>query len=154
MSFDIVVECVNCGKQVLIDGPEDICYWCHKNASKEEVIMVMAERAVPPRPNRRANHPAYYEENKEAILADFTALKLLDFLKKWKISTFTWQKLKRKWEIKSKQTGRPNTRPGNLNATAKHSTGDVDVSLTEHERYLILLGYQQAVREFLRANKS
>lgn len=29
-------DCVNCGKQVLIENNTSICYWCHKNASKKE----------------------------------------------------------------------------------------------------------------------
>ena len=33
----------------------------------------------------------------------------------------------------------------------KMATQEVDAALTEHERYLILLGYQQAAREILRA---
>lgn len=28
--------CANCGKQVLIESPVSICYWCHRNASKKD----------------------------------------------------------------------------------------------------------------------
>lgn len=34
--MSIYINCANCGRQVLINGPEDKCYWCGKNASKKE----------------------------------------------------------------------------------------------------------------------
>ena len=36
MKETFYVNCVNCGKQVLIEDKTSICYWCHKNASKKE----------------------------------------------------------------------------------------------------------------------
>lgn len=148
-----LVDCANCGQQVEIEGPEDTCYWCGKNASKKEIIMAETEeRAVPPKPKKRRKHWEYFDQNQEAIVADYRSMKLVDFFKRWAITSSSWTKLKKKWGVENKGRGllKPAKRPKQGNKPKGANTQE----LTEHERYLILLGYQQATREFLRADKN
>jgi len=151
-----LVDCVNCGKQVEINGPEDICYWCGKNASKKEDIMqenkerTVETGAIPPKPKKRGKVWEYFDQNREAMVADYHSMKLMDFFKKWAITSNTWLRLKKKWGVENKGKKRPK-KPKKTTTKAVKKTTSEDVALTEHERYLILLGYQQAVREFLRA---
>ena len=172
------VNCANCGKQVLIDGPEDKCYWCHKGARKKEDIMKkgvthcevcgeeidndgrhqciksaklppeeVADAEVPPRPQKKKKLYEYFEQNKEAILADYRSMTLKGLYSKWRLTATTWTNLKRKWEVQGKGKG-TSSRP------EKEKDATVDDALSEHEQYLILLGYQQATREFLEADKN
>lgn len=144
MSENWYVNCANCGKQVLVDGPEARCYFCQKSAYKKEDIMqenTVEERVVPPPPKKGKKRWAYYEQNKEAILADYYSLKLMEFFKRWRITSTTWLKLKKLWGVINKQK----------RIKPRAPVPDNQIELTEHERYLILLGYQQAVREFLKA---
>lgn len=151
------VDCANCEKQTLIEAPGDRCIWCGKSATKKEVIMVenkvtAGEGVVPPFPKKRKERRAYFEQNKEAIIADYYSMKLLDFFKRWRITTGRWLKLKIQWGVERKdskrlkQVGKPAPKP------VEQAAEDV-TAMTEHERYLILLGYQQAVREYLRSGR-
>lgn len=99
------VDCVNCGRQVLIDGPEDKCYFCGKNASKKEVIMAEETVLVPPKPLRRKKWVAYWEDNKEAIIRDYYSMTVREFYLRWHIATTTWKKLRDKWGLKPKDKG-------------------------------------------------
>ena len=101
------VNCANCGHQVMIDGPEDRCYFCGKNASKKEVIMAekegtVEEKAIPPKPRKRKKLWEYYEQNKEAMIADYQSMRVSSFFKKWGLGSLTWQKLREKWEVPNK----------------------------------------------------
>jgi len=100
-----------------------------------------AERvAVPKRPKKRKELFKYFERNKEDILVDYQFMKLIDFFHKWGFTSNTWTKLKKRWGIAGKRGPKP---------TSQEETGHkIDgKALSEHDRYLILLGYQQAVRE-------
>ena len=106
------------------------------------------EQPVPPKPSIRKKLAAYYEENKDVILADYSAMKLTPFFAKWRINSKVWGELKEKWAVANK--GRSIGKRAHDNdwvKTGKH--GPQGRGLTEHEQYLVLLGYQQAVREFL-----
>lgn len=48
------------------------------------------------RPGKGRRH---FERNKEAMIADYRAMKLTDFFKKWHISSATWSKLRQAWEV-------------------------------------------------------
>lgn len=111
------VDCANCGTQTLIEGPEDKCLFCGKNASKKEVTVTMQpdvplEKAVetpaPPKPLRRKKWAAYFEDNMKVIIADYYSMTLSKFLQKWHISTTDWKKLRDKWGVapKDKVVGR------------------------------------------------
>ena len=153
MSYMHVVDCANCGQQTMDDGPEDNCLFCGKNASKKEVIMAERE-PVPTRPRKRKQLRKYFEQNKEAILVDYNSMKLKDFFKRW-ISSSMWTKLKADWGIQGKYKKLGSKKVWafeNPEATGPVAT-NVDAPLTEHEHYLVLLGWQQAAREFLRAGK-
>ena len=153
-----LVDCANCGTQTEINGPEDTCQFCGKNATTKEVIMV-ERKPVPARPKKRKQLPKYFEQHKEAILADYNSMKLKDFYKRWSISTTGWTKLKKDWGVQGKNkklgskkieaSANPEEKPETPEAVAR----SVEAPLTEHEHYLVLLGWQQAAREFLRAGK-
>jgi len=108
-----------------------------------------AEGAVaPPKPRKRKHLRQYYEDNKVAIIADYQAMGLRVFLKKWKQSTSNWAALKREWEVPGKARGGRmfGTRP------AKEPAGDILQTTRDPDRdhYMMLLGYQQAVRDILK----
>lgn len=112
------VNCANCGKEVLIDGPEDRCLFCGKNASKKEVIMAEKEAgveervAVPPKPRKRNKLWEYYEQNKEAMIADHRSMTVISFFGRWHVTASTWGKLKKQWGVQNKQPGpKPTTSP-------------------------------------------
>ena len=155
-AFTFLTDCVNCGSETMVYRLEDNCQFCGKNVSKKEVTMSVENQSgaeerepVPTRPKKRKHLRKYFEKNKEAILADYTSMKLKDFFKRWGISTNMWIELKKDWSVQGKH---------NLHATRKKSESPPedppdDGSLTEHERYLILVGWQQAAREFMKAWK-
>ena len=82
-----------------------------------------------------------------------------------------WMKLKKDWGVQGKYIVKkervtaassgeePTAKEGNPveEPTIPEAEGaiarSVDAPLTEHEHYLVLLGWQQAAREFLRAGK-
>ncbi len=154
-----------------LNNPADTCLFCGKNAREKELApsvepleaeqqqeekkeVIMAEREpVPPRPKKRKQLQKYYEQNKEAILADYNSMKLKDFFKRWDISSTAWTKLKVDWEIQGKHKKQGSKKvwalasPEAPEAVAR----SVEAPLTEHEHYLVLLGWQQAAREFLKA---
>ena len=57
---------------------------------------------VPPRPKGKRQLGQYFEDNKVAILQDYQSLKLKEFLAKWHMTSTTWTKLKRGWELLGK----------------------------------------------------
>jgi len=158
----------------MVDGPEDKCQFCGKNVSKKEVIMAGKENMgnivegigeaviremrnpIPPRPKKRKLFLKYFEQNKEAILVDYNSMKLRDFFKRWGISSTGWTKLKVDWNVQGKHKKHSSKKewesaiPEVPEAVAR----SVDAPLTEHEHYLVLLGWQQAAREFLRAGQA
>ena len=101
------VNCANCGKEVLIDGPEDTCLFCSKNASKKEVVMAEKEEKavapIPSKPRNRRKAWAYYLKNKEAMIADYNSMRVSSFFQRWHISSVTWGKLRELWEVPNKE---------------------------------------------------
>ena len=80
----------------------------------------------------------FIEEHKEEIVRDARKLKKRKTLDKWGISNTTLYKLKKLYA------------PELISQSEEENTDDLPEALTEHERYLILLGYQMATREFLK----
>lgn len=152
------IFCANCGKQVLVDGtPDEKCYLCGKSARKkvyiEKEVTMESTMNVPLRPSKRKKLDEYLEQNKEAIIGDYNSMPLREFFIKWHISTIKWGKLKKLWAVPSKGYMRKST--GRSKTVKEPIADDAQVvPLEEHERYLMLLGYQQAVREFLSAIKT
>ena len=171
MALFKIVDCVHCGCQTMIDihVPGDTCLFCDKPAlrqfrikEKKEDIMetpTQPNPEVPPRPKKRKQLPAYYEENKEAIIAAYRTLGTRQFLKVWHISTKRWMQLRKDWKEPSKGTGNryglsKKVEKGDKKLSSqekvKPEEGEVDVSLSQRDQYLILIGYQQATRECLK----
>ena len=149
MSNLCLVDCANCGQQTMIDldRPEDTCLFCGKNAREKEVIMVEKEAAeeaaeavqsynkgpVPPRPKKRKKWPEYYEENKEAIIADYHSMTVRAFFKRWSLGTTTWPKLKEKWEVPSKGRGGSKTAKRTEYKEPKPKAGEFCLLITEED---------------------
>lgn len=150
-----LIECANCGHQTMVDldTEGDTCLFCGKDARKKEVIMQDNKRSepVPTKPKNRKKLKDYWEKNKEAMVADYLSMRVSSFFRKWGISSKTWQGLREKWEIPSKTKDRGSQSTEKPTTKAAKEAKNEDVALTEHERYLILLGYQQAVREIFGA---
>ena len=127
----------------IFDGPEFKCLQCGHAISGECYYGIAASRVKVPaveeievkKVTKRINA---LEKDKDAMLADYRSMLLTDFFKKWGIHSTLWQVLKVKWDVTGKQRG------GYHEAGSGHS---------EHEEYLVLLGYQQAVREILGRGK-
>ena len=81
----------------------------------------------------------FIEEHREEILEDIGRLGKGEVCKKWGFSGTTYFMLKRGEAKAGKQPG----------AKVPSKPSEV-VELSEHEHYLVLLGYQQAVREILK----
>jgi len=163
------VDCVNCGKQVMIGGPADKCLWCGKypsakeppagsssvvssssesNHLEEEVAVSETDEVEEVKVvNHRNKSPMavkairkYRKENKAAMLHDYYTMTLKDFFQKWSISSATWSGLKKDWEVTGKGWGHSMPKEPPV-------AGSEPDQLTEHDHYLMLLGYQMAVRE-------
>lgn len=160
MSDSHFVDCANCGQQTMVDlgRPGDACQFCGKDARKKEVIMAEKEAAVgavqnynrepaPTKPKDKRTIGGYWEKNREAMTADYQSMRVSSFISKWGLSSTTWQELKNKWGVPNKIRGRAKATKSSIPEPSEQAT---DAALTEHERYLILLGYQQATREFLK----
>ena len=124
---------------------------------KEETKMAEKNTPVPSKPKGYKQLAKYWEDNKEAILSDYRAMAPLKFMRRWGMSANTWQNLKLAWGVqnnrqaKAKAENRARTEAGATSVGEAVIKEHVDVSLSEHDRYLFLLGYQQATREFLKA---
>lgn len=139
-------DCANCGKQVMVQGiPEEKCYWCGRSPHRKEVIL-KDNHSEPKKASRYEKH-RFIEEHKKEIQDDIGKLPQGEVLKKWDICTTTYYKLG-KGIAKVKTKARKKTR-----AKAPSKIGTQVEKLTVHERYLVLLGYQMAVREFLKAGR-
>jgi len=88
------------------EGKEGQGHMVIAEAIKEENLGVGEEDndplPVPPRPKGKKQLWQYFEENKEAILQDYQSLKLKEFYKKWRMTSTTWTKLKRDWNLLGK----------------------------------------------------
>lgn len=95
-----LVNCVNCGKQTMIDlkNPEDNCQFCGKNARKKEVIMAEKEGTID-----RAKYEAmgrlkrskWIKEHLEEIMVDIRSMSKDEVVEKWPFGPSTYGKLKR-----------------------------------------------------------
>ena len=88
-----------------------------------------------------------FEKDREQVLADYADMRLNDFYSKWHLNSTLWGHMKKLWEVKGKRPGYGQGEPVEKSANKKP---EGTAPLTEHEQYLILLGYQQAVREILK----
>ena len=160
-------DCVNCGRQTMVERTGDKCQFCGKNHSKKEVTMTEAatttteeRRPVPPKPKKVSKLQDYWEHNKTDILADYQSMKIVDFYARWHMSTQTWIALKALWSVKNKRgnyTPRPPAVEEPRKAPAAPGGAALEAAMVlknnEHEEYLTLKGYQMAVREFLAAGR-
>ena len=116
----------------------------------EEEIMVTEKAteeraAAPPKLKGYKAIRAYYEENKEAILADYHTMKLIDFFKRWSMSSGIWQQLKERWEVEGKQKAKIVVKPFRTEASVE----SVSIHEAEHEELIWLRGYRQCVLDTL-----
>lgn len=151
------VDCVNCGRQNLVDGsPGEICLFCGQPVGKKvlvrtseiinkkevEVMVTEEERArykamSPPAQGR------WLKSHLEEIVVDIRAMPRKEVLKKWPFGQTTLLKFIKLHapELigkRAKKKEKPETKKTK------------DQVLTEHEELLMLRGYQQAVQEILK----
>lgn len=143
------VNCANCGKQTFVDGtPGEKCIWCSKSPYKKEAGSMISQ-------DERAKYEAmnmqergkWLDDHMEEIIADIRSMPKKKVFEKWPLGQSTFAKLR-----KLHAPGlirKPIKKPKGIKKPPV--TGKEAPSLTEHERYLILQGYQMATREFLEA---
>lgn len=143
------VDCANCGKQTLMDDPGDKCIWCGKSPYKKEGIV----EEVNFNDMSLRDRGKYIEKHLTEIIEDIRALPKREVLKKWPFGQSTFAKLKKEHapELIGK---RPTYKPRQRKDEKPPATDKEAPGLTEHERYLILVGYQMAAREFLGVHKN
>jgi len=105
----------------------------------------------------------YIKEHLVEIVEDIKVMSDADVMAKWGFKDSTCYELRKKHApgtLGGKKNKKPRKTPvaktGAKEKTAPGSTSATEdtAPLTEHERYLILLGYQQATREFLQSLKN
>ncbi|MDP2731051.1 MAG: hypothetical protein Q8O55_11310 [Dehalococcoidales bacterium] len=88
------------------EGKEGRGHMVTTEAIKSETPEVEKENSdpspVPPRPKGKRQLGQYFEDNKGGILQDYQSLKLKEFFAKWHMTSATWTKLKRGWELLGK----------------------------------------------------
>ena len=130
MSYFVI--CRHCKTDCLYDGPGDSCIFCDhdpitgqeikkedikvmvveiprgdetRERPKQEALGVVAtasDPGVPPKPRSRKERGKYYDRHMTDVLADYQSMKLLDFFKRWGISSGMWKKLKQRWGVNGK----------------------------------------------------
>lgn len=148
----ITKACPKCGGDVYQRdteyGTEYVCLQAGHEVSFEYLERVMAERKgiqesiSEEAKMAKGDIAKYREENKEAIMADYYAMDYAAFLERWNIPDGSWPGLKRKWNMASK--------PWKKMRDGKAGVDPGDVSLSQRDQYLILVGYQQAIRELIK----
>jgi hypothetical protein len=115
----MLVDCQNCGRQVILDGgdPDEKCYFCGKPAlRKEEKNMPETMPGqnqgndklpeIPPKPTGSGGPGAgsinrqigrYYDENRKQIEAEIAQYGEKQTLTRWHISSSTWKGLRDRW---------------------------------------------------------
>ena len=91
---NFLIDCVNCGKQVLVRSKNDTCYWCGKPASKKEVEVMQHKNLI-------QKHERL-EQNREEITKDFYCLGVKATAEKWGFGLSTWygpRGLRVRWSI-------------------------------------------------------
>lgn len=159
-------DCVNCGKQVLIESNDDICYWCGKPARVKviEAVEVSAEigqldenseklKEVDMKRggSNQAKH-RFIEENKAEIIADLVSLGKKAMLGKWGISASGWVNLKKRWAADIETAGK--AAPATVVVRKKSSierNGPTSKPLDYKQLYCQLFeeykGYRQAIQD-------
>ena len=112
--------CPRCGGDIFsapdfLDGPEYKCLQCGYSMPEKCYREEAAKRragSAPPAPVvkevkmkqvKLKERILALEKNRDAIVADYQIMTLKGFLKKWRIHTNLWQKLKLEWGVASKQ---------------------------------------------------
>jgi len=148
MSHFMMVDCLHCKQQTTIDIEKrgDTCLFCGKPAKLKEVIMQeKIEKQYSDMNNQKRGR--YIKAHLAEIVADIKAMDRADVMGKWGFVKSTYSKLRKLHA--PELTGKPWTIKADAAPVAKQKPKDADVSLTEHERYLVLVGWREAVRELL-----
>lgn len=93
-----------------------------------------AASSIPPKPRGNWALHRYYQENRQAIVADYQAMKLRDYLKKWGMSPGTWAKLRADWEVPFKQPNlahKPREAQPEVTPTPQSEVGKFDAETRE-----------------------
>lgn len=148
------VNCANCGKQTFVDGtPGEKCIWCSKSPYKKEASPMVSqdERAKYEAMNMQERNKWLYSHMEE-IIADIRSMPKKKVFEKWPFSPSKFLKIIRIYAPELIRKPRKNREV--IKGEKPPATGKEVSTLTKHEHYLILLGYQMATREFLDARES
>ena len=142
-----IIACGHCGAQTIVTGdPDDTCIFCSRPPERQEVKKVV---------NKGSRRQEYFEQHKEEIIEDYNTMTLIAFYDRWHISTVKWIELKKLWGVEGKRKPKVNSQiEPQFNAVPDAHKLDIKppkdtAPLTEHEHFLLLLGWQQAIRELL-----
>lgn len=114
----IIPERIKESVEVKQDKPEETAIF--RNIPEEADISQNGDPPpVPPRPKGKKKLWQYFEDNKEAILQDYQNLRLKEFYAKWHMTSTTWTKLKRDWELPGKSPRKSTLQKGTTK-TRKH----------------------------------
>jgi len=137
-----------------LNRPRDTCLFCGKPATKyqiklpklKEVIMQEKVEKQNGDMNLRERH-RYITANLAEIGGDIKTMDTSAVMAKWGFKLTTYNSLRKRYapELIGKRGG---GRQKSALAPEQKPTA-TDIALTEHERYLILVGWQEAVRELL-----
>lgn len=151
MSNFMMVDCLHCGQQTTIDIEKrgDTCLFCGKPAKLKEVIMQEKQEKIEKQYSDMhiRERGRYIKAHLAEIVEDIKAMDGAAVMAKWGFVKSTYSDL-RKLHV-PELIGKPWTIKADATSGAEQKPKDADVSLTEHERYLILVGWQEAVRELL-----
>lgn len=88
-----------------------------------------------------------FEPNKEAIIADYYAMNLMEMKVKWHIPSNTWQKLKKLWAVKPKGQAKSKPKISTPPVTGLVMTRRAFLKLPVEERRILLSEQGETLRE-------
>jgi hypothetical protein len=87
------INCVNCGKETLMDGtgPDELCQFCRKPASRKikevgqdsKPVLKTADPCPPPKEVTQGS--GWYKSHKKEMIEDLITMGYDAFLEKWKV---------------------------------------------------------------------
>jgi len=116
---------------------------------------VPAAPEMPTKPKKKKQVGRYYEQNRELMISDYKSMTLVNFFRKWGMSSPTWMKLRALWGVPKKGRGGTARMPA---SPLKEPPRDDPGSKSEEEIAALkievehLRGYQQAVRDIFGVN--
>lgn len=121
--------------------------------AQEEVPAAPTAQELP-KPRKKKLVGRYYEQNRELMISDYKSMTLLNFFKKWGMSSPTWMKLRALWGVPKKGRGgtarvpasMPQEEPPQARANPDSKSMEEEIAALKIEA-AEFRGYKQAVRD-------